>query len=82
MDIPESRIRADHLDIELDQAPLASREPQQLKLYNMLTLTQKIQHWLIVGLFLESRINNFIYIALSFHLLPTSNLTCQCPPRL
>ena len=32
------RIRKDHLDIELDQASPASREPQQLILYNMLTL--------------------------------------------
>ena len=38
MDVPEGRIRADHLDIELDQAPPASRRPQQLKLYNLLTL--------------------------------------------
>ena len=82
MDVPEGWIRADHLDIELDQAPLVSREPQQLKLYNMLTLAQKIQLWLIVGLSLESLITNFTSIASSFHLLPTSNLTCQCQPRL
>ena len=56
MDVTEGRIRADHLDIELDQAPLASREPQQLKLYNMLTLAQKIQLWLIVGLYIGSLI--------------------------
>ena len=56
MDVTESRIRADHLDIELDQAPSTSREPQQLKLYNMLTLAQTIQLWLIVGLI--ARITN------------------------
>ena len=50
MDIPEGRIRADHLDIELDQALLASRELQQHKLYNILTLAQKIQLCLIVVL--------------------------------
>ena len=55
MDIPESRILADYLDIELDQALPTLREPQQFKLYNMLTLAQKIQLWLIVGL---SWINN------------------------
>ena len=38
MDIPEGGIRFDHLDIKLDYAPPASREPQQLKLNNMLTL--------------------------------------------
>ena len=38
MDIPEGRIRADRLDIEIDQAPLSSNEPQRVKLYNMATL--------------------------------------------
>ena len=56
MDVTEGRIRPDDLDIELYQAPPASREPQQLKLYNMLTLAQKIQLWLIVGLSLGSLI--------------------------
>ena len=42
MDIPEGRIRADHLDIECDPAPLTSHEPQKLKLYNMLTWPKKI----------------------------------------
>ena len=72
---PEGRCRADHLDIELDQAPPALRELQQLKQYNMFTLAQKIQHWLIVGLSLGSVITNFTSIASFFHLLPTSNLT-------
>ena len=82
IDIQGGRIMADHLDIELDQAPPASREPQQLKLYNMLTLAQIIQLWLIVGLSLELLITNFTCIESSFNLHPTSNLTCQCPPRL
>ena len=82
MDVPEVRIRADHLDIELDQASPASSEPQQLKLYNILTLAQKIQLWFIVGLLLGLLITNFTSIASSFHLLPTSNSTCQCPPTL
>ena len=82
MDGPDGRIRADHLDIELDQSPPASRKPQQLKLYNMLLLAQKIQLWLIVGLSLGSLITNCTSIASSFHLLPTSNSTCQCSPML
>ena len=41
MDIPEGRIRADRLDIEFDQAPLSSNEPQRVKLSNMPTLPQK-----------------------------------------
>ena len=82
MDIPEGRIRADRLDIELNEAPLTSNEPQRVNLYNMATLPQKIQLWLIVGLFLGSLITNLTSIASSFHLLPASNSTCQCPPRL
>ena len=82
MDVQEGRIQADYLNIELNKAPLALREPQQLKLYNMLTLAQKIQLWLIVGLSLGPLITNFTIIASSFYLLSPSNLTCQCPPRL
>ena len=82
MDVPEGRILADRLDIEFDQAPLPSREPQRVKLYNMATLPQKIQLWLIVCLSLGSLITNLTSIALSFHLFPASNFTCQCPPKL
>ena len=81
MDIPESRIRADSLDIEFNQAPLISNEPQRVKLYNMATLPQKIQLWLILGLSLGSVITNLTFIASSFHLLFESNSTFQCPPR-
>ena len=82
MDVPEGRIRADHLDIDLDQASPPLREPQQLKIYNILILAHKIKLWIIVGLSLGSLITNFTSIALSFHLLYTSNSTCQCSPRL
>ena len=58
MDIPESRIWADRLDIEFNQAPLISNEPKRVKLYNMATLPQKIQQWLIVNLSLGSLITN------------------------
>ena len=81
MDIPEGRIRADRMDIEFNQVPLTSNEPQRVKLYNMATVPQKIQLWLIVCLSLGSLITNLTFIASSFHLLPESNSTCQCPPR-
>ena len=81
MDIPEGRIRAERLDIEFNQAPITSNESQRVKLYNMATLPQKIQLWLIVGLSLGSLITNLTSIASSFHLLPKSNSTYQCPPR-
>ena len=38
MDVSEARILSDHLDIEMDQAPITSNKLQLLKLYNMLTL--------------------------------------------
>ena len=81
MDIPEGRIWAERLDIEFNQAPLTSNQPQRVKLYNMATLPQKIQLWLIVGLSLGSIITNLTSIASSFHLFPESNETFQCPPR-
>ena len=82
MDVMEGRIRADHLNIELVITSPASREPQKLKLYNMLTLAQKIQLWFFVGLLPGFLIINITSIASSFHLLPTLNLTCQCPRKL
>lgn len=51
MIVQERRIRAEHLDIKLDQAPLNLLKPQLLKLYNMTTLLQKIKLWWIVFLF-------------------------------
>ena len=81
MDIPQGRIRTDRLDIEFNQAPLITNQPQRVKLYNMATLPQTIQLCLIVGLSLGSLITNLTSIASSFHLLFESNSIFQCPPR-
>ena len=67
MDIQEGRIRADRLDIEFNQAPFISNEPQRVKLYNMATLFQTIQLWLFVGLSLGSLLTNLTFNASSFH---------------
>ena len=80
MDISEGRIRADRLDIEFNQVPLTSNEPQRVKLYNMARLPQNIKLWLIVGLSLGSLITNLTFIASFFNLLSESNSTFQCPP--
>ena len=48
----------------------------------MLTLAQTIQLWLIVRFSLKLLITNFTSIASFFYLLPASNSTCKCPPRL
>ena len=42
MDVQPGRIRPDHLNIEMDQAPLSSNKPQRRKRYNMFTLPQTI----------------------------------------
>ena len=80
MDILDGRIRAESLEIDFNQAPVNLNEPQRIKLYHMATWPQKIQLWVIVGRSLNSLITNLTSIASSFHLLPESNLTFQCPP--
>ena len=82
MDIPNGPIQAERLDIEFNQSPVTPNEPQRVKLYNMATLAQKIQMWLIVAYTCFSILTNLISFASSFHLLPTLNSTCQWPPRL
>ena len=67
--------------IMLPKAPLSLNEPLRVKLYNMASLPQKIQLWLIVGLSLGTLITNLTSIASFFHLYPESNSTVQCPPR-
>ena len=81
MDILDGPIRADCLDIEFNQAPLTSNEPQRVKLYNMATLPQRNSTLADNGSFLGSLIINLTSIASLFHLLPKSNSTFQCPPR-
>ena len=75
MDIQEGRIWAYRLDIEFNQTPLTSNEPQRVKLYKMATLSEKIQLWLIVSFGLGYLITNLTSIASSFHLLLESNST-------
>ena len=41
MDIPEIHLRANSLEIELNQAPHILHEPQCVKLYNKATLPRK-----------------------------------------
>ena len=82
IDFLECRIEAERLDIEFNQAPLISKKPQRVKLYNMVTLPQWIQLWLIVGLLLCSLITNVKSIVSSFHLLHESNSIFQGTPRI
>ena len=76
MYIPAGQIRADQLIIEFDKTTLCSREPQQVKQYNIATLYQKIQLWKIMCFVLGSLITNLTSIALFFHQFPAFNFIC------
>jgi len=78
MDEPDARIRATNLDIELDIFNNKTPEAQKIKLYNVATLPQKIQLWLIVILSVASLVTNITSIATTFG-LATFNKTDPCP---
>ena len=78
MDVPDGRIRATNLDIELDSFINKTTETQKLKLYNVATLPQKIQLWLIVNLSVALLITNLTSIVTTFGLTPFNN-THPCP---
>ena len=78
MDEPDARIRATNLDIELDSFNNKTPEAQKIKLYNVATLPQKIQLWLIVVLSVASLGTYITSIATTFG-LATFNKTDPCP---
>ena len=55
-------------------------DTQRLKLYNMLTLSQKVQLWLIVLLSSGSLLSNLCSFASSLGLLSFTNSTSPCAP--
>jgi len=76
-------LKADQLEIRIDDSPITSpikpeATTQKLKLYNVATLPQKIQLWIIVLLSLLSLISNFVSIASTVGILP--NRTCGVDP--
>jgi len=84
VDVPEGRIRADRIDIELESVHPAALHPlsdeaQRIKLYNMPNLAQKIQLWLIVLLSSGSLISNLSSIASTFGFFTSSSNNCTCP---
>ena len=81
MEVPDGRLIAKHLEIDLDPSPKPSETPK-LKLYNMATFPQKIQLWLIVFLSLASLLSNLTSIASSVGIFQHSNYTSQCLRKL
>jgi hypothetical protein len=50
MDEADGRLKATNIDIEFEAPPYKPDEKQKLKIYQVATLPQKIQLWLIVFL--------------------------------
>lgn len=79
MDETDAHIRATNLDIEFDSNNNSkSTETQKIQLYNVATLPQKIQLWLIVVLSVASLVTNLTSIAATFG-LSSFNKTDPCP---
>lgn len=78
MDQVDSHIRAEKLDIEFNQINNKTPETKKIKLYNVATLPQKIQLWLIVVLSVASLVTNITNIATTFG-LASLNKTDPCP---
>jgi hypothetical protein len=77
MDKVDGRIRAENIDIELGEQAV-QRDIQRLKLYNVASLPQKIQLYIIIGLSLASLISNFTSIASTLQLF-AHNATLPIP---
>ena len=79
-DLPEGRITADRIDIELE-APISqprTTETQKLKLYNMPCLAEKFKLWIIVVLSVCSLFSNICSFASSIGLFTLTNSTSPC----
>ena len=78
MDQPDGHFRAERLDIQIDEPiiPKSNRDIPKLKLYNMNSLPQKIQLWLIVFLSLGSLLSNNILSIISNFRFKSQN-TCS-----
>ena len=57
MDQPDARLKADHIDIQLDPV-VRSPEMQRLKIYNNSTKTQKVILFAVAGIYIVSLLSN------------------------
>ena len=57
MDQPDARLKADHIDIQLDPV-VRSPEMQRLKIYNNATKTQKVILFAVAGIYIVSLLSN------------------------
>lgn len=59
MDQTDARLKADHIDIQLDPVERQS-DTQKLKIYNQSTLSQKIMYWGLAGSYILSLLSNCV----------------------
>ena len=81
-DMPVGRFTAEHIDIEFDPStnPISasSREAQNVKMYSMPSLAEKIKLSLIVLLSGGSLLSNLCSFASSLGLFSSTNTTLLC----
>ena len=76
MDEPNARLKAERIDLQIDEVQ-RTPDTQKLKVYNVSPLSQKINAWLLVGLYFLSLLTNGITF-LSWSGVISSNHTAQC----
>ena len=81
MDVTEGRIKAEKLDIIIEESDNINykKPPNKFKVAQVSTLPQKIQYWLIVFLSASSLITNISNIAYTLGQNILVNSTLPCP---
>lgn len=83
MDVPDTRLKADHIEIEIGEEHYTphTASSKKVKLYQVTSLPQKIQLWLIVGLSIGSLLSNLTSLAssLGFLTLAPNVTSTYCP---
>ena len=82
IELPEGRITADRIEIELETPITQPRatDTQKLKLYKMPSLADKLKLWLIVLLSVCSLLFNICNFANNLGLFTLKNSTLPCTP--
>ena len=78
-DLPEGRVVAEHIDIQLDpEGTSVHGTTQRDNMYNIPSLEEKIKLWLIIILAAGSLLSNLCSFASSLGLFSFTNTTSPC----
>ena len=78
MDQPDARLKADHIDIQLDSV-VRSSDMQKLTIYNNSTKTQKVILFAVAGIYIVSLLSNCLTF---LSLTGIINLNLSSTPKL